>query len=256
MRLYIISFFIFLVSACVNPENNPENPSTSGITHSILEEKPSYYSIRTIENADDYRDAYKKMTAGIISEKMNLLSDWEAGRKNTEEVGNYFLAIMRDSIFPYWYGTTWEFNGHTEWPREDAVACGYFISTPLRQIGLNVNRFKLAQQGAAQIMQSVCGEKPVLATTSKEKLFEYLNRQPEDGLYIIGLSFHVGFILRENGRNFIVHSDYFPPVAVCKKPLETSNAILTSNDYFLGSLSDNPTFLKKWLKGERIQIQS
>ena len=31
-----------------------------------------------------------------------------------------------DSIFPYWLGTEWDFNGYTERPRK-VVVCGYFF---------------------------------------------------------------------------------------------------------------------------------
>ena len=178
------------------------------------------------------------------------------GAIDIDSVGDYFTRIMRDSIFYYWYGTPWAFNGYTNNPRDGLVACGYFISTPLKHIGLNVNRYKLAQQAADPIIRYVNGNAPVFQTSDILELEKHLNNKPGNGLYIIGLSNHVGYILRENGENFMVHSDYNLPVAVCKKSFATCEALHSSDVYVLGELSTNSDFLNTWLRGTRVEVKN
>ncbi len=58
----------------------------------------------------------------------------------------YFLQQFEFSIFPHWIGTKWDYNGYTNEPGEDKlIACGYFVSTSLKHMGFNWNRFDLAK---------------------------------------------------------------------------------------------------------------
>lgn len=207
-------------------------------------------------DSSQHETAYKKMVYQVKIDKNQLLKGLNQGNISLDSVENYFTRIMRDSVFHYWYGTTWDFNGYTNTPREGEVACGYFISTPLKHIGVNVNRYKLAQQAATPIIKSISPGGNIIYFGDINELETYLNEQPKNGLYVIGLSSHVGYILRENGENFMVHSDYNPPVAVCKKSFASCEALDHSEVYALGELSGNPVFLKKWLKGERVNILS
>ncbi len=256
----IIAFILFFtITACVKNPPAIENTNLGKIEknkHKPEKSKPQNVlnKISGIKDTSHYQNAYENLLTRIKNDKKQLLTGVQNNTISMDSVSNYFLEIMRDSIFQYWYGTTWEFNGHTNDPREGEIACGYFISTPLKHLGLNVNRYKLAQQGATNIMKSVCKGKDFFRTTSKEKLINYLNEQKPDGLYVIGLSFHVGYILREKGNNYFVHSNYKYPIAVCKEKVETSLALDSSNDYILGELSMNHAFLKQWLSGERLVI--
>src|SRR5690606_907796 len=63
-----------------------------------------------------------------------------------DSVMEVFTLKLLNEIIPYWYGTEWDFEGHTAIPNEGKIACGYFVSTTLRDMGLNINRYKLAQQ--------------------------------------------------------------------------------------------------------------
>lgn len=252
--IYSILLILLGFSACTN--NTSDKAIVEG--EPILPEAPLIkavsYETPILRDSQSHFQAYKKLTQSIRSERQRLLNDLNGNQISIDSVGNYFTRIMRDSMYHYWKGTPWEFNGHTDIARKGEIACGYFISTPLKHIGVNVNRYKLAQQAATPIIKSIAKGKDIFRTTSYEKLEAYFNTQPADGLYVIGLSFHVGFILRENGENYMMHSDYYPPVAVCQKPMATCEAIRDSEEYVVGSLSNNPVFLRKWLSGERVSI--
>ena len=63
-----------------------------------------------------------------------------------DSVGEIFKESLLNKIIPFWEGTEWSFEGHTSKPKSGKIACGYFVSTTLQDIGLNLNRYKLAKQ--------------------------------------------------------------------------------------------------------------
>ena len=64
-----------------------------------------------------------------------------------EQIINEAGKLLTDQIvyelIPFWYRTRWSFEGHTEVPRNGTVACGYFVSTVLRDAGFKINRLSL-----------------------------------------------------------------------------------------------------------------
>ena len=48
--------------------------------------------------------------------------------KSINKIGEKFTSLLTDKIFPYWYGTDWDFNGTTQKPNEGKIACGYFVT--------------------------------------------------------------------------------------------------------------------------------
>ena len=64
------------------------------------------------------------------------------------------LDTVRDELIPPWVGTEWAFYGTTQTPGEGEIACGYFVSTVLRDAGVKVERVKLAQQASEYIVKT------------------------------------------------------------------------------------------------------
>ena len=48
--------------------------------------------------------------------------------------------MVEKEIFPHWYDTKYDFYGQTETPGKGKIACGYFVSTVLRDIGVPIER--------------------------------------------------------------------------------------------------------------------
>lgn len=167
-------------------------------------------------------------------------STWQIASKE-------WTSLMADSIFPFWYGTEWDFNGTTNAPGSGYIACGYFVSTTLKHSGIELNRYKLAQKAASDIVQQTCLKSSAKWHNSLDHLETYLEEHGE-GLYVLGLDYHVGFVLRENGKNYFIHSDYFNG-KVTREELGSSTAALSSGRYYLGSLSGNRPLLEEWLSG-------
>ena len=127
-------------------------------------------------------------------------------------------AIDRELV-PAWFGTPWEFYGTSEQPGKGTIACGYFVSTVLRDAGLRVPRVLLAQQASEHIVQTLTPEPRIvrLRNLSQEEVVRQA-RARGDGLYVIGLDFHVGFLHIEGASARFCHSSYLGArVVVCEK---------------------------------------
>jgi hypothetical protein len=75
------------------------------------------------------------------------------------------------------------------------------------------------------------------------------------GLYVIGLDFHIGFLLIEKEEIYFIHSSYRSPVAVVKEKASASLALNDSHSFMLTCLSTNKKILKKWMNGEQLIVQ-
>jgi hypothetical protein len=161
-------------------------------------------------------------------------------------------TILIDQIIPNWYGTKWSFEGHTEIPKSGNIACGYFVSTTLRDAGFKLNRYKLAQLNPleeAKIMS--CGE---TITTIKNSSLTELKKHfltLKDGIYFIGLDFHVGYILKEQQNVYIIHSNYINKQGVVKENIEKSKAA-SSSTYYIVPISNNQKLIKKWILNQSL----
>src|SRR5262245_48861455 len=93
------------------------------------------------ERTTDERKNYKEAIAKIDAERNALASEYN--RANTQAKKNEVIDRARtvitrsivNDLFPFWYGTDWDFSGVTETPNQGKIACGYFVSTLLRDVG-------------------------------------------------------------------------------------------------------------------------
>ena len=93
----------------------------------------------------------------FLEQRNALAKQLNAGDITIQEVGDHFTNMMVKELFPYWYRTKWEFSGHTNTPQEGEIACGYYVSTTLKHAGVNVNRYRMAQQSALSAAKTVAG---------------------------------------------------------------------------------------------------
>jgi hypothetical protein len=200
---------------------------------------------------------YTNLRAKISNERIILWSRYQ--RANTTNAKEAIIAQARqsfvrsvyDEIFPYWYGTGWDFYGTTETPGQGKIACGYFVSTVLRDLGMNVQRAKLAQQASENIVLS-------LTTNDHTRRFRRVSidsfidsvRNWGTGLYVVGLDIHVGFILNVDGDVYFIHSSYVDPFCVIKERGVDSRVLASSNYRVLGKLSEDDDLILKWLRGD------
>lgn len=232
----IIYFLSFLLSCTTQPKQETiKNQFEQKDTINVVSINVPYQEIitRVVAKQTSIRNKVKEdNSTQLIQESSALL-----------------YTTLVDSIFPSWYDTPWDFNGTSNIPKEGEIACGYFVSTTLKHVGFNLNRFKLAQQAASTIISAVCG-KNVKKYTSKEALInEY--KIGQDGLFVVGLDYHVGFLVIQNHEVYFVHSDYFNNKVVREQAL-TSTGFGATKSYVIGEITNNTNLIKSWINNTKI----
>ncbi|NNE92727.1 MAG: hypothetical protein HKN23_13855 [Verrucomicrobiales bacterium] len=207
------------------------------------------------------RKVYKKSLADLESTRLRLAESWNSaqasGKKQilAEARSRITTALVQD-IFPAWYGTEWNFNGISQQPGEGSIACGYFVTTTLRDAGFKLNRVKLAQQPSQRIIKSLSNPEDVdiLYQKTVSDVMKYIG-ESGPGIYIVGLDTHTGFVVHDGKNQAFVHSSYYrPPFSVTSEPIEGTNPLADSKYRVFGKiLSDE--MLRKWIAGEYFPLQ-
>lgn len=68
-----------------------------------------------------------------------------------------------------------------------------------------------------------------------------------NGLYIIGLDNHTGFVSISDEGNYFIHASGWFPFKVIKEVLGKSSILEKSKYRVVGKISDDKEFLNKWL---------
>ena len=141
------------------------------------------------------------------------------------------LNNIRDSLFTCWLGTPWDFYGTTQEPGKGKIACGYFVTTLLRDMGAPVNRIKHAQCASEEMIKAVC-LKNTVHHYSNENISSFVEKIKLNGtgLYIVGLDFHTGFILNDGKQVFFIHANYAGKKEVTKE-IAIESTVLGSSAY-------------------------
>jgi len=200
---------------------------------------------------------YKVALAKLENDRLALWSRYQRATTPSErnsiinQARESFERAVFDGVFPYWYGTKWDFNGTTERPGEGKIACGYFVATVLRDVGMRVQRTRLAQQASENIILS-------LTTNYHTKRFRQVPinsfvesvRSWGTGLYMVGLDVHVGFILNRDGEVYFIHSSYVDPYCVVIERGVESQILGASRYRVLGKISEDDDLILKWLRSD------
>lgn len=199
---------------------------------------------RAVKSRDSLKAAYLKACSD--SQRQAVI----------DSAGAVLTRHLLHGLIPFWYGTVWSFEGHTSTPNEGEIACGYFVSTVLRDAGFNLNRYKLAQKSAkAEAMSLSVSEKVNVLKNSHDKCVQDYFKDKKEGLYFVGLDFHVGFILNSDNKQYFIHSNYIDYAGVMVENAEESEAF-GSESYHLTRITNNRSLIKSWIMNKRIRIVS
>jgi hypothetical protein len=240
-----VSLPLLPVALCYSEEVARIVPSAS-IPAELLKEKRSEYRKTLTELALQREVLHQRYASGSAATRTQTLAD----------ARSLLTKSLLTEIFPAWDGTAWDFNGISETPGEGAIACGYFVTTTLRDAGFKLPRIKLAQQPSQTIIRSLCEEKTIRVFDEKplETIVTYLELHGP-GIYIVGLDCHTGFVVHDGTSMAFIHSSYFrPPRAVISEPIDSDNPLKRSKYRMIGKLLGDD-LLRKWLGQESVVMR-
>lgn len=161
------------------------------------------------------------------------------------------LSAIRDELIPPWVGTAWAFYGTSETPGQGEIACGYFVSTVLRDAALKVERVRLAQQASEKIVKTLSAEADIrrYRRGDVQKVVED-TRARGDGLYVVGMDFHVAFLDVKGDDVRLCHSAVLEPRAVTCEPAAKAEGMVSAYHVVGPALSDARVL--DWLFGRAV----
>jgi len=179
----------------------------------------------------------------------------ETTRREVLDDARVVLESTLPAMMRTWLGTPWAFEGTTSQPGGGEIACGYFVSTVLRDAGFKVHRYHLAQQPSENIMRSFLPRSSCKLSAGVDyHQFANVVEASEPGIYLIGLDTHVGFIVVRDGKFRFIHSSGSRPWAVVDESREEAVVLRNSNWRMLGNLTSDREVLRKWLTGANFPI--
>ncbi len=203
---------------------------STACSHSSKQKEISLAPVFTREQKTTELNDYPSVLSAAKSFKQKSIG--------TDSFETIFSRFIVDSIIPYWYGTKWNFYGDTEEPNKGTIACGYFVTTVLRDAGLRIHRIKLAQAPSEEMIRTVCIRKSIKRysnTPMQTFITELLHL--ENGLYVVGLDFHAGFIYHNNKELYFIHASYQTPQMVIKQNAMESSILASSKYKVIGKVN-------------------
>lgn len=227
MNLFIQAILSITILSCTDIERKP-----AGL---IQNSQPAATTINY--------DSCKKLIPFL---KNQYKASWHKLPKVEKE--KLFTATVTETIIPGWIGTPWSFNGTSETPQQGSIACGYFVTTVLRDAGLAVQRIKLAQCASEQMITALVQSKYIkrFSLVTLENFVHSIEEQGY-GLYIVGLDNHTGFLYNDGKEIYFIHSTFVGTRNVLKERASASRVLEQSRYKVLGKLSADEKALEKWL---------
>lgn len=167
--------------------------------------------------------------------------------KSIKEKEKAFTEAVSQQLIPAWIGTPWNFYGMTEVPGQGTIACGYFVTTILRDAGIPLNRVKLAQCASATMIRSLVQRRYIqqFSNIPTASFIESI-RKTGYGLYIIGLDSHTGLLYHNGHTLYFIHANYTGSRTVVQEEAWQS-AVLNSSAYkIVGKISADEQALARW----------
>lgn len=197
---------------------------------------------------------YADLISSVEKQRVTFQKEYEEADESDqiaieEEATAYLLEKVTHDFFDQWYGTEWDFNGTTRTPRKGKIACGYFITTVLSDAGFKIPRIKWAQQASEYYITRMTTEVKRFSNQTPEYMKNYFLKNA-DGLYVVGLDSHVGFVYKSGDKVTFTHASYYDPkIGVQTEELDGDNPFSKSAYRVVGRIL-NREMIRKWILGE------
>ncbi|MFN8251483.1 MAG: hypothetical protein U0V75_06335 [Ferruginibacter sp.] len=188
-------------------------------------------------------DSCKKQ---VLLTKEKMRSRWHQMSKTEKK--QVVIPLIAETIIPNWIGTKWDFNGVSEEPQKGTIACGYFVTTVLRDAGFQIARSKLAQCASEQMIRSLVQPENI-HRFSNVSIENFISTIPPNiiDIYLVGLDNHTGFIYNDGKDIYFIHSTYVGTRNVQKELAVKSSALKQSRYRVLARLGDDGNILNNWI---------
>lgn len=201
---------------------------------------------------------YALLKEDLKIRKSRLAQRYEVA--STQNQRNAVLAESRElleAVLPEmmrcWLGTKWDYHGMTEQPGDGKIACGYYVSTVMRDAGFNLHRIRLAQQPSQTILKAFVPRSSMHIHTGMAYAdFCEKVKSLDKGIYIVGLDQHVGFIVHDGSQLHFIHSSGGAPQCVVDESEHNAQSLQDSTYRVVGNITAQTPTLLNWLNAKRI----
>lgn len=234
MKKIIVLLILVVITSCVG-----QTKEEVKVTQENIKEYAVFIK-EILTKRDTLTLAYKK--ANSIEKKAIIV-----------EAREYLTNAMAIELFPYWYGTKWDFNGMTRTPKKGKIACGYFITNILTDVGFLIPRIKWAQS-ASEVFIKKLSKKQIKRFTNTPiiEVKKYLINSG-NGLYIVGLDSHTGFVYVNKDKVRFIHADYYEPEkGVVSEEIDSYSPIAHSKYRVIGKLMSDEMIVS-WINKKKIK---
>jgi hypothetical protein len=83
-------------------------------------------------------------------------------------------------------------------------------------------------------------------------LNDYLAKQPVNSVFIVGLDFHTGYVIKTATGCYFFHSTYLKSAGVVKEKINESAALAYNKFFMIGSLTANDKLLREWVENKPV----
>lgn len=256
----LVPIFFLVLLGCVDHSEKPlaiTKPQVDSIAVKEVGTKASRQTLDSLKLNINFKPEgdYNRHVDIIRADRIYFNTLYRSNpKKAIDSASTYLYSKLLNTIVPHWYGTNWDFNGHTNIPNKGEIACGYFVSTTLKHLGFNLNRYKMAQQAGLKeaITLQPKDELKIFSNLSYESLREDLNSIYGNGIYFVGLDNHVGYVIIKDKDLYFLHSSY----CVDKVLIEPAgiSPCFDSNIYVFAEISSNKGLMEKWILNERLIV--
>jgi hypothetical protein len=201
-------------------------------------------------------ESYENMLKRISEKRHELQKKYKEGDDAAKDFvmdaarAFLFKTITKD-VFTQWYNTAWTFEGHCSKPKQGSIACGYFVTAVLSDAGFDLPRSSWAQLASEVFILKMTKDVKRFSNKPIADVKKYIMGR-DDGLYIVGLDCHVGYIYKSANTLKFVHSNYYQrDIGVMSENLDTKNPLNDSKYRIVGRILDD-AMVKKWLEGKSL----
>lgn len=216
--------------------------------------------------------SFEDVVARIERRRQELYSRYRSGGPKVrsavrDEARRYVVDALVEQIFPRWLGMPWTMaiiedglrpDARVPWEEGRGISCSFFVVSTLENAGLRLaGRRVFAGAVSLPVQRSLSPRRQDLRRWHgigpaglKRKMLAW-----GDGLYLVGLNCHIGYIAVRDGDVRFVHASYTEPYRVVDEPLAGAAAIAYSPGYVVTALFRDDRLIEHWLSGRRVPFE-